>query len=191
MNRKIFWFEKYNWFISSENYLCIGGQNAQQNEALVKRYMNKDDIFFHSELHGAAVMIVKNPSGSPVPPITINEAATFGMCHSPAWDMKVLSQVYWVYANQVSKTPPTGMFIGTGSFIIRGKRNFVAPQRLELGFTCLFCLNEESLGGHLGERKPKISKEELVDEDEKDKLVKEDFTNEPETEADLGEYNIV
>jgi len=25
----------------------------------------------------------------------------------------------------VSKTPPTGMFIGTGSFIIRGKRNFV------------------------------------------------------------------
>jgi predicted ribosome quality control (RQC) complex YloA/Tae2 family protein len=39
----------------------------------------------------------------------------------------VLAQVYWVYANQVSKTPPTGMFIGTGSFIIRGKRNFISP----------------------------------------------------------------
>lgn len=25
VNRKIFWFEKYNWFISSENYLCISG----------------------------------------------------------------------------------------------------------------------------------------------------------------------
>jgi len=25
----------------------------------------------------------------------------------------------------------------------------------------MFCLNEESVAGHLGERKPKISKEEL------------------------------
>jgi len=72
-------------------------------------------------------MILKNPQGGPVPPITLNEAATFGMCHSPAWDNKVLSQIYWVQANQVSKTPPTGMFIGTGSFIIRGKRNFLSP----------------------------------------------------------------
>jgi len=106
-------------------------------------------------------MIVKNPQGGPVTPITLNEAATFAMCHSPAWDNKVLAQIYWVFADQVSKTPPTGMFIGTGSFIIRGKRNFLSPQRLELGFTCMFCLNEESLAGHLGERKAKISKEEL------------------------------
>jgi len=27
--RKIFWFEKYDWFISSENYLIIAGKNAQ------------------------------------------------------------------------------------------------------------------------------------------------------------------
>jgi predicted ribosome quality control (RQC) complex YloA/Tae2 family protein len=26
--RKIFWFEKYDWFISSENYLIIAGKNA-------------------------------------------------------------------------------------------------------------------------------------------------------------------
>lgn len=47
------------------------------------------------------------------------------------------------------------MFISTGSFIIRGKRNFITPQRLELGFTVMFCLHEESLAGHLGERKPR------------------------------------
>ena len=55
-------------------------------------------------------------------------------------------------ANQVSKTPPTGMFIQTGSFIIRGKRNFISPQKLELGFTLMFCLSEESLANHIGER---------------------------------------
>jgi len=26
--RKIFWFEKFDWFISSENYLVIAGKNA-------------------------------------------------------------------------------------------------------------------------------------------------------------------
>jgi predicted ribosome quality control (RQC) complex YloA/Tae2 family protein len=26
--RKIFWFEKFDWFISSENYLVISGKNA-------------------------------------------------------------------------------------------------------------------------------------------------------------------
>lgn len=91
LNRKVFWFEKFIWFISSENYLVIGGRNAQQNEALVKRYMDKNDLFMHSELHGAAVVIVKNPSGKPVPSLSLMEAATFEMCHSPCWESKVLS----------------------------------------------------------------------------------------------------
>ena len=132
--------------------MVIGGRNAQQNEALVKRYMDKNDLFMHSELHGAAVCIIKNPTGKAVPDLSLNEAATFEMCHSPCWENKVTSQVYWVNANQVSKTPPTGMFIGTGSFIIRGKRNFLQPQRLELGFTLMFCISEESLANHIGER---------------------------------------
>ena len=40
VQRKVFWFEKFIWFISSENYLIIGGRNAQQNEQLVKKYMD-------------------------------------------------------------------------------------------------------------------------------------------------------
>ena len=91
LQRKVFWFEKFIWFITSENYLVIGGRNAQQNEALVKKYMDKTDLFMHSELHGAAVVVVKNPSGKQVPSLTLMEAATFEMCHSPAWEAKVLS----------------------------------------------------------------------------------------------------
>ena len=99
VQRKIFWFEKFIWFITSENYLVIGGRNAQQNEALVKRYMDRTDLFLHSELHGATVCIIKNPSGLPVPVLSLNEAATFEMCHSPCWENKVTAQVYWVHAN--------------------------------------------------------------------------------------------
>ena len=97
--RKIFWFEKFDWFISSENYLIISGKNAQQNEALVKRYMNKGDLFMHTDMPGAAVTIIKNPSGNPVPPITLNEAAVYEVSHSRAWDAKVITEVYWVNAD--------------------------------------------------------------------------------------------
>ena len=124
-NRKVFWFEKFSWFVTSENYLVIGGKDAHQNETIVKKYMDKGDLFFHCELHGAAVMILKNPTAGVVSPMSIEECANFEVCHSPSWTQNVLSQVYWVYSEQVSKTPPTGMYIATGSFIIRGKRNFV------------------------------------------------------------------
>ena len=122
--------------------------------------MDKGDLFMHSELHGAAVWILKHPSGNAVSQLSLNEAATFELCFSKCWEHKVLSSVYWVYAHQVSKTPPTGMFISTGSFIIRGKRNFINPPKLELGFTLMFCLSEESLANHMGERR--------LREDEKD-----------------------
>jgi predicted ribosome quality control (RQC) complex YloA/Tae2 family protein len=29
VQRKVFWFEKFIWFITSENYLVVGGRNAQ------------------------------------------------------------------------------------------------------------------------------------------------------------------
>jgi predicted ribosome quality control (RQC) complex YloA/Tae2 family protein len=41
--RKVHWFEKYNWFISSENYLVIAGRDSQQNEAIVRKQLRKND----------------------------------------------------------------------------------------------------------------------------------------------------
>jgi len=158
--RKVFWFEKFDWFISSENYLVIAGRNAQQNEVLVKKYLDKTDLFMHTDIAGAAVSVIKNPSGLEVPPITLNEAAIYEISHSKAWEQKVISQVYWVYAHQVSKTPPSGMFIATGSFMIRGKRNFITPSKLELGFSLMWCLDEESIARHKDERKPRLTEEE-------------------------------
>jgi hypothetical protein len=37
-------FEKFLWFISSENYLIIGGRDQQQNEIIVKRYLTPGEI---------------------------------------------------------------------------------------------------------------------------------------------------
>jgi len=68
--------------------------------------------------------------------------------------------VYWVTSEQVSKTAPTGLYIGTGSFMVRGKRNFITPTKMDLGFTLMFALHEESLANHIGERKPRIQQED-------------------------------
>jgi predicted ribosome quality control (RQC) complex YloA/Tae2 family protein len=58
--RKPHWFEKFHWFVTSENQLVLSGRDAQQNELLVKRYLRKDDLYVHADLHGAATTIVRN-----------------------------------------------------------------------------------------------------------------------------------
>ena len=173
--RKVYWFEKFFWFISSENFLVIGGRDAQQNELLVKRYMKPTDIYVHADLHGAATVIVKNPSSDPVPPKTLNEAGQFAVCFSAAWDSKVLTAAYWVTPDQVSKTAPSGEYLTVGSFMIRGKKNFLPPSQLTMGFAFLFCLTEDSLERHKDERKVRGLEESKQD-------VKEDESVEELTE---------
>lgn len=41
-------FEKFLWFISSENYLVIAGRDQQQNEMIVKRYLRAGNEFTHT-----------------------------------------------------------------------------------------------------------------------------------------------
>merc|ERR1712142_641290 len=132
-----------------------GGKDAQQNELLVKRYMKPNDVYVHADLHGAATVVVKNPSTGPVPPKTLNEAGQFAVCFSAAWDSKVLTAAYWVTPDQVSKTAPSGEYLTVGSFMIRGKKNFLPPAHLVMGFGFLFRLEESSVERHKGERKVK------------------------------------
>lgn len=39
---------------------------------------------------------------------------------------------------QVSKAAPTGEYLPTGSFMIRGRKNFLPPQPLVFGFGFMF-----------------------------------------------------
>uniref|UniRef100_A0A8C3ARX1 Ribosome quality control complex subunit NEMF n=1 Tax=Cyclopterus lumpus TaxID=8103 RepID=A0A8C3ARX1_CYCLU len=161
--RKVYWFEKFLWFISSENYLIIAGRDQQQNEMIVKRYLRAGDIYIHADLHGATSCVIKNPSGVPVPPRTLTEAGTMSVCYSAAWDAKIITSAWWVHHHQVSKTAPTGEYLTTGSFMIRGKKNFLPPSYLIMGFGFLFKVDEQSLFRHRGERKVKTIEEDMQD----------------------------
>ncbi|ODN03333.1 Nuclear export mediator factor NEMF [Orchesella cincta] len=151
--RKVLWFEKFRWFITSENYLVLGGRDAQQNELLVKKYMRPRDIYLHADAHGAPSIIIKNDNPEDqVPPKTLNEAGGFGVCCSGSWDSKVVSSCWWVWGDQVSKSAPSGEYLPSGSFMIRGKKNYLPPCQLVLGFGFLFRLTEDCIEAHKNER---------------------------------------
>jgi len=58
--RKPYWFEKFYWFISSENFLVISARDSQQNEMLIKRYTMPNDIVSHTQIQGSAFTLIKN-----------------------------------------------------------------------------------------------------------------------------------
>jgi len=61
--------------------------------------MEKHDIVFHAHIQGSGFTVVKNPTGKPVSPISLNEIAIASLSHSKAWNLKVVVQVYWVLSH--------------------------------------------------------------------------------------------
>ncbi|CDQ78226.1 nuclear export mediator factor Nemf [Oncorhynchus mykiss] len=193
--RKVYWFEKFLWFISSENYLTIAGRDQQQNEIIVKRYLRAGDIYVHADLHGATSCVIKNPSGVPIPPRTLTEAGTMAVCYSAAWDAKVITSAWWVHYHQVTKSAPTGEYLTTGSFMIRGKKNYMPPSYLMMGFSFLFKVDEQCVFRHRGERKVKTIDEDMADVtsstaellEDGEELIGDDSSNEGEGEDGGGD----
>lgn len=149
------WFEKFLWFISSDGYLVVGGRDAAQNEMLYKKHLRKGDVYVHADMHGAAsVMIKNNPKtpDAPIPPSTLAQAGSLTVCSSNAWDSKAGMGAWWVNAEQVSKSAPTGEYLPSGSFMVRGNKNILTPQPLTLGFGFIFKISEESKANHVKHR---------------------------------------
>ncbi|KAJ4298673.1 hypothetical protein N0V88_003704 [Collariella sp. IMI 366227] len=153
--RKQMWFEKFTWFISSDGYLVLGGRDAQQNEMLYKRYLRKGDVYVHADMHGAASVIIKNnpkTPDAPIPPSTLAQAGNLSVCCSNAWDSKAAMGAWWVNADQVSKSAPAGEYLPVGSFMVRGKKNYLPPALLMLGFGLMFKISEDSKARHVKHR---------------------------------------
>ena len=131
--RKKEWFEKFHWFKSSDGHLVIAGKDQRTNLELVKKYLEKDDLFLHAEIHGAAVVIIKS-EGKPIPQSTIDEAAIFSVSYSKAWkDGVSTADTFWVNPDQVSFSAPSGEYLAKGSFIIKGSKNIIKNVPLEIG----------------------------------------------------------
>ena len=140
------WYEDFRWFHTSDGFLVIGGRNADQNEAIVKKYLDKGDLFFHTQAHGAPATVLKatGPSEAAadsleIPQSSREEAAQFAVSYSSVWkDGKYAADVYEVDYDQVTKTPESGEYLEKGSFAIRGDRTYYedTPVGVAVGLKC-------------------------------------------------------
>ncbi|KAJ3098241.1 hypothetical protein HDU96_011155 [Phlyctochytrium bullatum] len=95
--RKPFWFEKFNWFVSTENMLVICGKDAMQSDLILRKHLKETDIVVSNDSENAPVVIVKSPKwdGTPRyfptdsdPLLTLQQAATASIAYSNAWEKK-------------------------------------------------------------------------------------------------------
>jgi len=140
------WFDRFRWFHTSDGYLVIGGRNADQNEELVKKYLEPGDKVLHTQAHGGPVTVLKatdpseaSSSDIELPDSSIEEAAQFAVSYSSVWkDGRYAGDVYAVDADQVTKTPESGEYLEKGGFAIRGDRTYYrdTPVGAAVGIQC-------------------------------------------------------
>ncbi|MFB6195060.1 MAG: ribosome rescue protein RqcH [Haloplanus sp.] len=139
------WYEDFRWFHTSDGFLVIGGRNADENEAIVKKYMDGNDRFFHAQAHGGPVTLLKATGPSEpareveFPDSTLEEAAQFAVSYSSVWkDGRFAGDAYMVTPDQVSKTPESGEYIEKGGFVIRGDRTYFqdVSAKVAVGIQC-------------------------------------------------------
>ncbi len=131
------WFEKFHWFFTSEGFLVIAGKDAKTNEVIVKKLMEKNDVYFHADIHGAPHTVLKTEGKTPGD-ISKKEAAIFAAIFSKAWREQLSAvDVYSAKPEQVTKSAPSGESLGTGAFMVYGKREWFkkTPLEFSIGLT--------------------------------------------------------
>ena len=108
------WYEKFNWFFTSSGMLAVGGRSADQNEELNSKHFEAHDLFFHAEIFGASVVILKD--GTKSKKEDREEVAQFAASFSKAWEnAQGIVDVYSLNREQVTKSRNAGS-LAKGSF---------------------------------------------------------------------------
>lgn len=124
------WYEKFRWFFSSDGFLVIGGRDATTNEIVIKKYTDKDDLVFHTDMAGSPFVVIKREGKKgEIPQTTIEEAAIFTAVFSRAWKKGIATlAVFSVKPEQVSKKAKSGEYLAKGAFMIYGDTTYHHPQ---------------------------------------------------------------
>jgi len=129
--RKREWFEKYHWLKTTNGFLTIAGRDATSNEQVVKRQMEKGDLFFHADIQGAAATILID--GQKAKKQDREDAARLAAVFSKAWTAGVGAiDVYSVKPEHVKTAAKAGESLAKGSFVMEGKREWFKKVPLEV-----------------------------------------------------------
>ncbi|MAG52671.1 MAG: hypothetical protein CMH62_01775 [Nanoarchaeota archaeon] len=117
------WFENFKHY-KKNNTLIVGGTSRSSNEALLKNYLDKDDLVFHTESRGSPFFIIKGGNKS-----LINFTALATAKFSKEWkNSKKDIQVMFVKGSQMHKSK--GM--NTGTFGVRGNRELIMVKKEDI-----------------------------------------------------------
>jgi predicted ribosome quality control (RQC) complex YloA/Tae2 family protein len=150
--RKPKWYERFRWFYSSDGFLVLGGRDADTNEEIYTKYLERRDLAMHTDAPGAPLTVIKT-EGEEIPESTLQEAAQFAVSYSSVWKGGlVAADCYLIKGDQVSKTPESGEFLKKGAFVIRGERRYFrdVPLGIALGVA-----DSVLIGGPVSAVKPK------------------------------------
>lgn len=118
------WYHRYRWSMTSSGRLIVLGRDASSNIRLLKKHLEDDDVVLHAEVRGSPVTLLKN--GADAAEGELREAASICASFSRAWRDGLSSvSVYWVRPEQISFTPPQGMYLPRGSFIVKPPKNYI------------------------------------------------------------------
>lgn len=187
VKKELKWYEKLRWCLSGDGNLIIGGRDTHTNDLVVKKHMDNNDIYMHTDIHGASsVIIKKSVDEGEISDQTLKDAAVFSVCFSNSWKNGYSTgDTYWVYPNQVSKTPKSGEYLAKGAFIISGSKNYMrgVPLKLAIGIVDyegkrLMASSEEAMQKYTQDYvliKPGFTKKEKIAKDILYKINKENI----------------
>ncbi|CCC69395.1 hypothetical protein NCAS_0C04050 [Naumovozyma castellii] len=133
--RTPYFFEKYNWFISSEGFLVMMGKNGVETDQIYSKFIEDNDIYMSN--HFNTQVWIKNPDGKEVPPNTLMQAGILCMSSSEAWSKKIAASAWWCFAKNVSKFDDVDQSVlSPGVFRLKNEkdRNELPASQLVMGF---------------------------------------------------------
>ena len=119
------WYEKFRWFLSSEDFLVIGGRDATSNEIVIKKHASKNDLIFHTDMVGSPFFVIQ-ADNKKVGDTTIKEAADATVTFSKAFKLnRTTTATFMAKPEQLTKEAPSGEYVPKGGFITKGKLDYV------------------------------------------------------------------
>ncbi|MBS3156731.1 DUF814 domain-containing protein [Candidatus Woesearchaeota archaeon] len=117
------WFENFRYFIK-EDTLIVGGKSRSSNEDLLKNYLDKEDLVFHTEARGSPFFLIKGGDEK-----LIQFTALVTAAFSKEWkNCKKDIEVMYVKGDQIHKNKN----MNTGTFGVNGKRNLILVEKQDI-----------------------------------------------------------
>ena len=93
-------------------------------------------MYFHSEDPGSGSFILFTENNTP-DFSDIDETAEGVLALSTYWGLSSSGDVFYVKGSQVTKTAPSGEYVGKGSFMTYGKKEIIKINGITLGY-CIY-----------------------------------------------------